>query len=79
MRGIFKQKRSERGAITVFVLCAMLIVLMMVFLTYMNLSNKKNEQEKSLQKIEEEYQAGRSETEENMAMEEKYQQILAQE
>ena len=53
----FNQVKSERGSITVFVLAAMLFLLMVVLITYVGISNKKQVQIAQIDKIKEEYES----------------------
>lgn len=53
----FNQVKSERGSITVFVLTAMLFLLMVVLITYVGISNKKQAQIDQIDKIKEEYES----------------------
>ena len=53
-KGIIGMK-SEKGAITVFVLATMLFLVTVLFLSYMGMSNKAINTEKQVNKIQEEY------------------------
>lgn len=53
-KGIIGMK-SEKGAITVFVLATMLFLVTVLFLSYMGMSNKVINTEKQVNKIQEEY------------------------
>lgn len=58
MGKIVKKVKSERGSITVFILSTMLVIIAVIFTIYFNKMNKISNQEKELNKIQEEYMQG---------------------
>ena len=70
MKFINKFKKSEKGAITLFVLTTLLFVLLVLGVAYINISNKGTNQDKKIKQIAKQYQVT------NEDMEQKYQEVL---
>lgn len=67
-----KNKRNEKGSVTLFVLVAMLFFIIVVISVYSNIKNKELVQAKNLEKIKYEYEKYTD----MEAMDNKYEEIL---
>lgn len=67
-----KNKRNEKGSITLFVLVAMLFFIIVMALTYTNVANKSLVEMKNIEQIKAEYEKYSN----VQAMEQKYEEIL---